>query len=447
MRVLMVLGSVGLLLLLGGALLVLCLSGGRDAEATTRSLSPLAAEIPEPTFKPFLVNQPLIELSKDENATVEAMVRKGVHYLKRTQTAEGTWAHEPDNYVPFAGLTLLECGVSSDDPAIVRAADYARGRAAHINHTYAASLFLLFFDRLGDPRDNERIADLAMRLVAGQTGQGGWGYDVPILSATESAALRTFLRDSGRRTEATARRAAAERSLKVPSRLRRLGLWHTSNNPNAEYFRGGGDNSNTQFALLALWAARRHKLPVEPSLDLVVRRFRNSQNPDGSFPYEGHRFASELPSMTCAGLLGLAVDYGLMEKSDVSGPQHDAAIQKALERISQAIGRPANSPQESMAMTEMYFLWSLERVAVLYQLKKIVDKDWYRWGFTMLRKNQQGDGSWHAHRGHGTNPLVDTCFALLFLQRANLVKDLTDKLATLNASATLNSDAPRKDHP
>ena len=37
------------------------------------------------------------------------------------------------------------------------------------------------------------------------------------------------------------------------------------------------DNSNTQFAILALWAARRHDVPLSRTLQLMVRRFETSQ--------------------------------------------------------------------------------------------------------------------------------------------------------------------------
>ena len=77
----------------------------------------------------------------------------------------------------------------------------------------------------------------------------------------------------------------------------------------------------------------------------------------------------------------------------------------------------------------MYFLWTVERVAVLFQLPKIDGKDWYQWGVRMLRANQRNDGSWTSGKGHGSTTFTDTCFALLFLQRANFVQDLTDKLS------------------
>jgi hypothetical protein len=151
--------------------------------------------------------------------------------------------------------------------------------------------------------------------------------------------------------------------------------------------------------------------------------------------------------MTCAGLLGLAVGYGIADRSTGagSGPGQDLAIQSALQHLSKSIGQPAPNALADMPMTEMYFLWSTERVAVLYQLKKIIDKDWYHWGYTMLRRNQRRDGSWFAQRGHGSAAFPDTCFALLFLQRVNLVKDLTDKLNEMNAALMAGNNVPGRE--
>ena len=84
----------------------------------------------------------------------------------------------------------------------------------------------------------------------------------------------------------------------------------------------------------------------------------------------------------------------------------------------------------------MYFLWSVERVAVLYQLSRIEGKDWYRWGMQVLLSYQNPEGGWSLG-GVGANELSNTCFALLFLQRANLVQDLTDKLEEMEAALGL----------
>ncbi len=79
------------------------------------------------------------------------------------------------------------------------------------------------------------------------------------------------------------------------------------------------------------------------------------------------------------------------------------------------------------AMGDLYFLWSVERVGVIYGLTTIVTTDWYAWGAPLIVDHQSTDGSWS--NGHG--PLPDTCFALLFLKRVNVAKDLTKKLELL----------------
>ncbi len=79
------------------------------------------------------------------------------------------------------------------------------------------------------------------------------------------------------------------------------------------------------------------------------------------------------------------------------------------------------------ACGDLYFLWTLERVGVVYSIDRIDDKDWYDWGYPIVRDAQRPDGSWNDRFG----PVVDTCFALLFLKRANIAKDLTSKLQLL----------------
>src|SRR5438874_3810167 len=75
-----------------------------------------------------------------------------------------------------------------------------------------------------------------------------------------------------------------------------------------------------------------------------------------------------------------------------------------------------------------YLLWYMDRDAVLYDLATIGHKDWYRWGAEMLVANQKAGGNWENGGYNGNNPIIDTCLALLFLKRANLVADLTTRL-------------------
>src|SRR5262249_13332568 len=76
------------------------------------------------------------------------------------------------------------------------------------------------------------------------------------------------------------------------------------------------------------------------------------------------------------------------------------------------------------SLGDLYWLWSLERVGVIYSLSTIGGKDWYAWGAGLLVPAQADDGSWLGGQGQ----VVDTCFALLFLRRVNVAKDLTRQL-------------------
>jgi hypothetical protein len=85
----------------------------------------------------------------------------------------------------------------------------------------------------------------------------------------------------------------------------------------------------------------------------------------------------------------------------------------------QAPGGPQNTNKG------YYVLFSLERVGVAYGLETIGNKKWYDWGADELLKNQNADGSWTGEFAQGGS---DTAFALLFLRRANLAKDLSATL-------------------
>src|SRR5439155_11286294 len=173
---------------------------------------------------------------------------------------------------------------------------------------------LLFLCKLNQPADQEIIKLLAMRLVAGQLDSGGWSYECPALTAPQAADVYQFSKDLGRRSLADYIRAHEEKWAQWPLYVQGMHSLQRPGWSGAALMGGpfrGGDNSNTQFATLALWAARRQNLPVERALDLIVTRFRNSQNPDGSWSYSGLTTQNRLPTMTGAGLLGMAVGYGL----------------------------------------------------------------------------------------------------------------------------------------
>jgi hypothetical protein len=401
---------------------------------------------------------------------VEQAVAAGVNALRRLQSRDGRWLHHtPDATVgstALAGLTLLVCGADKEDRAVTAAADFVRGRAPSLGYTYSIALTIVFLDLLGDPGDVPLLESLAARLVAGQHASGGgWSYYCPVPAAPEQQRLTELV--AQRRLERGDRPQAG-----VPRRLTRDEIQErigsiNSTTPPAGNGLGRPDNSITQFATLALWVSRRHGFSVDGALRATERHFRASQGADGGWPYYDLPGAASLstPTMTCAGLLGLAVGIGVgNDKSKGKGtatrdPSKDPLLRNAVTFLSRSIGVPPEKlagldsggeggpapprageggsgdggnreprrgggrMRDSSASGRLYYyLWSLERVAVALNLDTIGDKDWYSWGSEILLSNQEIDGTW---RGDYPMGGVDTCFALLFLKRANLTMDLT----------------------
>jgi hypothetical protein len=384
-----------------------------------------------------------------DSEAISKAIDQGVTALRGMQGADGTWPYPDIGATALAGLTLLECGAKPDDKAVVLAADAVRKASLTLTHNYSISLAILFFDRLGDPSDIPLIESLTVRLLAGQTPTGGWNYRSPPVSDAEARRLQAQLMQrkelAGRRElprPGEVRRRADELPKEIQMQLAAL------NRMPPMPVGLGSDNSNTQFATLALWVARRYGLPVENALKRVETRFRSRQQTGGGWGYfePGMRaggMAGSTASMTCAGLLGLAVADGQTRETakDVKRGSKtardlnkDPNIRRGLLALSSVVGQPQGErrqPGERLALGRVggrtyYFLWSVERVAVALDLKTIGKKDWYAWGAEILLANQQEDGSW---RGHYAECGADTCFALLFLKRANLAPDLTHQLA------------------
>ncbi len=403
-------------------------------------------------------------LPAEEQARVHTAIERGVTFLKKTQEDTGTWPGFGAHRVGLAalpGLTLLECGVPAGDEHIQNAARLVRNAIPGMMQTYDIALSILFLDRLGEAEDRPRIQTLALRLLGGQTQAGGWTYNCPLLTPLMERDLLTVLRHqqptalkgelaskAGTGSKALEPRpdmASAKKALEsLPAPMRHLPALFE---PSAEFRLppfDETDNSNTQFAILGVWVAGRHGIPTERALHHIARRFRLSQAPSGGWGY--HYTVPGVmgtPAMTGAGLLGLAVGLGLAEpdrtaRDRKAAPPKDPAVEKGLRTLAEFIGKPSGKKRagtwlrgSGIAGVNLYFLWTLERVGVLYNLRHIHGKDWYAWGTETLLDCQGEDGSW-AQGGYpgaiGNMATVDTCFGLLFLKRTNLVQDLSRRL-------------------
>lgn len=389
---------------------------------------------------------------------IEAAVKKGVGYLTKGGASwtfmDMSTAGQGDNQndvgvAALIGLALIESDVNKNDASVQRAYGIVKKHAPTLNKTYPLGLAVFFLSRYNSPSDTATIKQLCLRLMAAQHVGGAWSYDCNVLNAQQQSEWEKWFREREKLTKVD----PAESSGAPPA--------------------GGSispDNSNTQFALLALWLGRKSGVPVKYALLRGEERFRKSQQGNGGWGYgmggQDHTGAG----MTCAGLLALAVGHGntleRQAKFTSSGSGGDSKDSKPVAPASN--GLSLDQLQDDPAVKSarnyiemcirngdlehfIYFLWSLERVAVVYGWDK--DHwpggwDWYSWASDILLKKQnQTDGSWGFEYGKS----VDTAFALLILRRANLLGDLTKRAkftsgdgrtASTGAKAPVKSDAP-----
>ncbi|HEX8203223.1 MAG TPA: VWA domain-containing protein, partial [Isosphaeraceae bacterium] len=206
-----------------------------------------------------------------------------------------------------------------------------------------------------------------------------------------------------------------------------------------------GDNSNTQFALLGMWVAGRHGFDADPALQALDVHFRNTQGRDFGW---GYRLGDpSKPSMSCAGLMALAIwaarsagPEGVAEGEDEDSARERGRILDKDPAFVAALGVVTNDARRIGPTSDIYYLWSLERVCVALGLRQLDGFDWYAAGAGELLARQSRDGSWSGGRW---GVLPDTCLALLFLRKANLTYDL-DRALRLPKSEPI--EPPRREY-
>ncbi len=195
------------------------------------------------------------------------------------------------------------------------------------------------------------------------------------------------------------------------------------------------DNSNTQFAILGLLTAENYDVPMERAMALLDWRFRNSMTLQGGWSYRPN--IPMTPSMTAAALMGLALKNGILLPNR-RGRGRDIAVHddEIIHRGFLTLAGILENYYASflfspfpMDQLDLYLLWTVERVAVLYNVRELGNLDWYPSGVQLLLPLQREDGSWSTQ---GTSclgePAVSSSFALLFLKRSNLARGLTERL-------------------
>ncbi|HEY2838175.1 MAG TPA: DUF4159 domain-containing protein, partial [Pirellulales bacterium] len=306
---------------------------------------------------------------------VRKSIERGAAYLWREQRPDGAW---PD-YLQYTGgktalctLALLNAGVPVEDPRIQRALE--RLRAIPPTNTYTVAVQTMVFSIAEPKKDTLLILRNVKWLEKTQKKHGGWNYGPAGSTPVEM---------------------------------------------------GEGDNSNSQFAVLALHEAQRVGVAVDAQVwRNAYKYWTRAQNADGSWGYQPN--SPGTGSMTCAGLGAVAMALDILEEGDatVEGNQVSCCGQQRnrdpIERAFRWLGKNfsvRSNPARPNAFV-LYYLYGLERTGRLTHQRFIGDHDWYREGAEWLVKEQDDlSGFWKGAGIGESNPHVGTCFALLFLSK------------------------------
>jgi len=320
----------------------------------------------------------------DLQPRINTAITKGIEYLKSIQRADGSWTYPaaPDTEDMTAGLTALSLyalsasRVPANDPGIrkgVRWSEFHRDcyTSSGAYSTYSASLLVLALTRIDPVVHRKRIHRLAESIADGQLANDMWTYRLATTRSTGGT------------------KADDDKPRRLPT----------------------GDNSNSQFAVLALWAAYAlADYEVSPHMWQRIQAFyARTQRSDGGWSYVPGP-SSSTESMTSAGLCS----YVYATAGLLGGV---AALPSARKEPAAQLGVNAllgnASPPD---YHNYYYVYALERAGTVMA---IPEERWYHKGAQALVVQQDPGGRWGPP---GTLKAVgggyETSLALLFLSRA-----------------------------
>jgi len=307
---------------------------------------------------------------------IQRAIEKARDWLIREQEANGAWECSMRTEETRVGATslvmlaLANAGVDRSHVAMQRGLDWLRRQQP--DETYSVSLQTLVLAMLSPDADRailERNVDwLEKAQVSQGPGTGSWSYGTN---------------------------------------------------------KGTGDNSNAQFALLALHEADRAGIRVRRDVWVRAQQYWAAcANPDGSWGYTIGNAAGS-GSMTCAGIASIWITSEHIGTPDARAAADrvsccgGGASPKVLERGLQWLGRRfsvVENPGTGGQTWLYYYLYGLERVGRFTARRFIGESDWYLEGAKMFVNSQ--DALTGAFRGGRIeDPTVATSFALLFLAK------------------------------
>jgi hypothetical protein len=306
---------------------------------------------------------------------VRKSIKTGATYLKDHQKG-GRWPYgnrfNPEGASALAMLALLTAGEPVNEEKV--RAGLAHLRTVKPEATYTVALQTMVFAMAGQPEDLKLIQRNVDWLANARTAKG-WGYSA----------------------------------------------------------KSGGDNSNTQYALLGIHEGLRAGATVDKAvLEEIRDLFIRTQDDIGAWGYEPVKGSPPRMTMTIAGLCNLLItgmDLAAgKQKLNKDGSADNCGeyaenkpVAAALRVITTQLDAGLNreSFHRVLAPHPLYGIYGLERAGRLTGQRYFGEHDWYREGCLLLLALQHKEGHWDdpANAAFGGDPVVGTSFALLFLAK------------------------------
>jgi Domain of unknown function (DUF4159) len=322
---------------------------------------------------------------------VNKAIDNGKRFLLAQEGGRGNWegvvlenlANQVGGQTALATLALLNCGVPAEDKAIQRALEFLRNLPRE--KTYVVALTTMVYAEARQTKDLERIQKNADWLLANTIREGG-----------------------------------------------KLRGWSYPMNPIP-------DASNTQYALLGLYAAKQAGIKIDDKHWAEIRELylsvqkqdkENVAKNEAYWTYDYTRNFGGLSgasfTMTSAGVCGLLIaGMGLnaseQKLDELSGVAANCGVYASNGPVAKGMNWIANRfnfDNVPGLKSVFYNIYGIERLGRISGQRFIGKYDWYREGCDYLTRTQNATGSWTGNgKAADSFPNVATSFSLLFLSK------------------------------
>ncbi|MBI3857863.1 MAG: zf-HC2 domain-containing protein [Planctomycetes bacterium] len=368
-------------------------SGPAKPEVVVRKdVDPTPVRAPDPSPEKKTPGKEVVQKPR----TLDDAVRGGMVFLKEKAAKFGRDSKSDELLL----WTYLQGGMAEADPEFQALLKPALEK--QLERTYNVALTAMVLEELDRVKYQKRIAQCAQFLLDNQCGNGQWDYGKPSIFVEEVNVPPLPPKSKG------PRKVIVTRKREGPAT---------------------GDNSNSMYAMLGLRACHDAGIVLpRASIDQAAKGWRDSQSRSvaGKVPAlsasEGWCYSRHdhkpYGSMTAGGVGSLVIcDYIL--NADWRKDPHVLAGMEWLAKNFSVTYNPGPYEHASMEENSLhqhhYYLYALERAAILYGTEQIGGNYWFAKGVSALVDSQRPDGSWKSGSG---DVVMDTCFAVLFLRKA-----------------------------